>query len=289
MDISIIKNQLSQMNLKYNTITDIRCKDGVSVYRIGINNKSYILKHLVNESDRREIENYGILNMLGIQTISLIAKTDCSLLLQDIEQSDEWRLGTSEDLNDKEVAVQIAKWYKQLHASGKNYLATYNGKMYDESDVITKENIEFIKAKTSTESNPVWEIINNNFALIKERILQTEKTMNYNDFYYTNLIVAKDKSSAFMFDYNLLGKGYAYSDIRNVCSSLGVEAKTAFLSEYGTFDKNEIIIDNVASTIATLYFACKREKFPYWGYSELEKVKNGCLHNAVKELIEVSI
>ena len=36
------------------------------------------------------------------------------------------------------------------------------------------------------------------------------RTLTYNDFYYTNMMVAKDKSSALMFDYNLLGKGYVY-------------------------------------------------------------------------------
>ena len=37
-------------------------------------------------------------------------------------------------------------------------------------------------------------------------------TLTYNDFYYTNLAVLKDGTSAIMFDYNLLGKGYAYAD-----------------------------------------------------------------------------
>ena len=54
-----------------------------------------------------------------------------------------------------------------------------------------------------------------------------------------------------MFDYNLLGKGYVYSDIRNVCPSLG-----------------------------------EKNSFPSWAQSELEKVKNGELPDVLHVLLE---
>jgi hypothetical protein len=82
--------------------------------------------------------------------------------------------------------------------------------------------------------------------------LSLSRTLTYNDFYYTNLAVRKDGTAALMFDYNLLGKGYVYSDIRNVCSSLGDEAQAAFLAEYGEVDRCEITIDDVVSPIAAL-------------------------------------
>jgi len=41
-------------------------------------------------------------------------------------------------------------------------------------------------------------------------------TLTYNDFYWSNFIVRKDRQAALMFDYNLLGRGYRYSDMRNV-------------------------------------------------------------------------
>ena len=100
------------------------------------------------------------------------------------------------------------------------------------------------------------------------------RVLTYNDFYYTNLIIAKDKSSAFMFDYNLLGKGYVYSDIRNVCSSLGENAQKAFIETYGEFDKSEIIVDDVTSVLVTLYYACQRKTFPSWANYALNELKN---------------
>jgi len=66
-------------------------------------------------------------------------------------------------LNDIAVAVQIAKWYKELHSKGKSFVSSYKRSLYNETDVITKANIDFIKSKTSTESNPVWDALFHNF------------------------------------------------------------------------------------------------------------------------------
>ena len=145
--------------------------------------------------------------------------------------------------------------------------------LYDETDFITKENIEFIKEKTGTQNLPVWKLINDNFDIIVSKIKSLPRVLTYNDFYYTNLIVTKDKTSAFMFDYNLLGKGYVYSDIRNVCYSLGDCAEKAFLENYGEFDKSEIIVDDVASVLVTLYHACQRKIFPDWANATLNELK----------------
>ena len=282
----IIDKELSNMNIEYDYKTKIRSKNGISVYRVVHGDKSYVLKYFMNDPNRREIENYYILNSLGIMTIQLISSTQSALLMEDIEQSNTYRLGNIDDLNDIYVAVQIAKWYKELHSKGRHFVSSYKGSLYDETDVITKANIDFIKSKTSTESNPVWEALFHNFDFIEENIAKAERTLTYNDFYYTNLIVSKDKSSAFMFDYNLLGKGYVFSDIRNVCSSLSEHAKTAFLKEYSEFNQKEVIVDNVVSPLTTLYFACKRNTFPKWAEASLLRVKNGQLLNNINLMVK---
>lgn len=287
MNDIIIAQQLSQMVISYDKFTLIRSKDGVYVYRVFCGSHSYVLKYFENIDDRREIMNYEILYSLKVPTIPVIAIADSSLLMEDIDQSNVWRLGIKNDLNDTQVARQIALWYKHLHYMGKVFLFSYEGDMYDESDCFTLENIALIIQKTATGNNPVWQLICDNFQLLKTKIEQIEKTLNYNDFYYTNLIVSKDKSSAFMFDYNLLGKGYVYADIRNVCSSLGKDAKEVFINEYGTFNPNEIIVDDVLSPITGLVSACKREIFPGWADEEVQKINDGTLLNSINKLLKL--
>lgn len=265
-----LKQELKKLNVSNSNITIIQSKDGVIVARVQVNATSYIIKYFQKDEHKREIKNYKILKSLSIPTINLLGSTDSSILIEDISQSDIFRLAAKEDLDDVVVASQIAEWYKLLHASSKNF----DTEIYDETDLITKENIEFIKKKTGTQSLPIWKIIDDNFDIIISKIKALPRVLTYNDFYYTNLIIAKDKSSAFMFDYNLLGKGYVYSDIRNVCSSLGENAKKAFIETYGEFDKSEIIVDDVTSVLVTLYYACQRKTFPSWANYALNELKN---------------
>lgn len=103
-------------------------------------------------------------------------------------------------------------------------------------------------------------------------LCNTRRTLTYNDFYYTNMMVAKDKSSALMFDYNLLGKGYVYTDLRNVMSSLSAEAGNAFLEEYGGYDSAEAALDGVVSVVVALYQTCQRETFPSWARCLLQEI-----------------
>ncbi len=268
-----IKQELKSLNVSFSNIELIQNKDGVIVARIQTDEKPYIIKYFQNEDFKREIKNYQLLNVLNIPTINVFGFTDSAILMEDISESDTFRLATKEDLDDVAIASEIAEWYKLLHTRSKDFSENYSAELYDETDFMTRDNIEFIKEKTGTQNLPVWKLINDNFDIIVSKIRSLPGVLAYNDFYYTNLIVAKDKTSAFMFDYNLLGKGYVYSDIRNVCYSLGENAKKAFLEAYGEFDKGEIIVDDVASVLITLYHACQRKNFPSWANSTLNELK----------------
>ena len=279
-----IKQELKKLNIPYSTINLIQNKDGVIVARVQSDEKSYIIKYFQNEDFKCEIKNYQLLNALNIPTIKVFGFTDSAILMEDISESDTFRLATKEDLDDVVIASKIAEWYKLLHTSSDNFVKESIAELYDETDFITKENIEFIKEKTGTQNLPVWKLIDDNFDIIVSKIKSIPRVLTYNDFYYTNLIVAKDKTSAFMFDYNMLGKGYVYSDIRNVCSSLGEEAKKAFVESYGDFDKSETIVDDVASVLVTLYHAYQRKNFPSWANSTLNELKTD-YENKVQTLL----
>lgn len=268
-----IKQELKALNISFSNIELIQSKDGVIVARVQSDTKSHIIKCFQNKDFKREIKNYQLLDALNIPTVKVFGLTDSAVLMEDVSQSDFFRLATKEDLDDVILASKIAKWYKLLHTACKDFVAEHSKELYDETDFITRENIEFIKEKTGTQNLPVWKLINDNFDIIVSKIRSLPRVLTYNDFYYTNLIVAKDKSSAFMFDYNMLGKGYIYSDIRNVCYSLGENAKRTFLEAYGEFDENEIIVDDVASVLVTLYHACQRKNFPDWANSTLNELK----------------
>lgn len=279
------ENEFKKLGIKADSFEEIREKDGIALFRIKSGSESFVFKYFQNADFRREIRIYKILEELEIETIKIVSNTTRSILMEDISTSQTLRLGTEADLSDSDVSKALARWYKELHAKGYGYLLEHCEPFYCENSVITRENLAFIKEKTKTEEMPIWKVIEENFSEIKSKIEKMKKTFNYNDFYYTNLIVAKDKSKAFMFDYNLFGKGPAYSDVNNVCWSLSKEAAKAFCDEYGRIDENEKLTEEIAMTIVSTYFACKRKEFPKWGEEILEKFKTE-LEGKIKILLK---
>lgn len=270
--MGIIQDELNKLDIPCHSISILHDKDGINVSRVVSNGHSYVLKYFQKDEYKREIENYRLLSSLGIPTIRVIASTDAALLLEDIDQSADYRLAVKEDMADPEVARCIAAWYKQLHSMGYAYVSDHGEAMYDEADYFTLENFLFIKEKTGTQDALAWSDLERDYADIRGLLRKVRRTLTYNDFYYTNMVAAKNKSSALMFDYNLLGKGYAYADVRNVLSSLSEEAGKAFLDEYGAIDPVEKALDDVVSVVVTLYLACRQDVFPCWARALLAEI-----------------
>lgn len=130
---------------------------------------------------------------------------------------------------------------------------------------------------------PVWRLIGENWDKIKAAVDGARRTLTYNDFYYTNLAVARDGGSALMYDYGLLGAGYAYADVRNVCSALRGGAREAFLEEYGPVDGDEARLDAVVSVLNGLCSAYSRERAPAWAAGLLAELRGG-LYGRVERL-----
>lgn len=275
--------QLNRMGVKFNFIEPIRGKDGIFIARIWTPESSVFLKYFEREADRREIQNYQILQSLGIPTLNILAYTDSALLMEDIEESHN-RKGIPSDLSDPTVARLVAAWYRKLHDQGRSYpeLST----LYDENDYFNYENLITVKAKTYQENHPVWPLLRTHYRELMSIIKQLPRTLTYNDFYFTNLAVDRQKKSAFLYDYNLLGQSYAYADIRNVCSSLETdEARQAFLEAYGPFDPRECLVDQILSPLITLIIAYQRfDRRPAWADSSYESLFNGEVEEALHSL-----
>ena len=274
----------SELGLRDPICSLIRAKAGISLYRVKSEGKSFVLKVFEKQEDAREIENYRILSSLGIPTLPLLGVTQNAILLPDVEASSEYRIGMENDLSDPQIAKAIAKWYRELHTKGRSFLADNRIPMYDESDLITLTNLDIVAEKTDTKDRDLWKVIREHFNMIRSRIDALPRTLTYNDFYWTNLIVSKDHKKAFMFDYNLLGKGIAYGDIRNVTSSLSHEAADAFLEEYwNDIAEEQKKADAFMAPLVTLFLACEQEDFPFWANTSLMELINGDILRHLKE------
>lgn len=275
--------ELEKMGVRALALELIRDKDGAAVARVDTAEGPRVLKAFHGGGQAREIGNYAALAALGVPTLKLYASTDRALLMEDILES-PYRLGVAEDLGDARTAALVARWYRELHSRGYGYAAAHGAELYDENRALTPEALERVKERTGTGGLPVWRLIGENWEKIKAAVDGARRTLTYNDFYYTNLAVARDGGSALMYDYGLLGAGYAYADLRNVCSSLSGAAQEAFLGEYGPFDEREAEIDAVVSVLNGLISAYGRERLPAWSAGLIEELRGG-LYERVERLI----
>lgn len=228
-----------------------------------------------------------MLGQLGVPTINVLATTERALLLEDVAASEEWRLGVEADLADTDVATSLATWYPSLHEAGRVYLAGHNVELYDEARVITRESVRGMARATATEDLLVWQMVEDNFEELVALIAGLPRTLTHNDFYWTNLVVSRDRTAAMMVDYDLLGQGYAYVDVRNFCSSLELEAAAAFRNAYGATSEAEKLVDCVAAPLVTLHEACARSTFPAWGKGS-RRILTTELKQRVDELLETT-
>ena len=272
MTAALFQTELARMGYRAGRIEPIRSKDGVHVARVCLDGGSAVLKAFEKAEYRREIENYRILRSLGVRTLDVLAQTDSAILMEDADASKILRLGQEGDLSDPALAVRIADWYRELHSKGAPYVQMHGAELYDETDCITPEALAFVREQTGTAGLPVWREIDRSLGDLLNAVRSLPRTLTYNDFYWTNLIAARDGSFAFMYDYNLLGKGYILGDVRNVTASLQGGAVDAFLEAYGPVDPAQQAVDDVACTLVTLIMACRREVFPKWAQSSLDEL-----------------
>ena len=253
------------------------------------------MKYFEVDRGKREIMNYRLLSEYGIPTIKILAYGESSVIMEDISVSNDWRLGVAEDLQDAEIAKNLAHWYFTLHENGA--AVSELDTLYFEYDSLTEENFKMLIQKFP-EAKELFQFLLTHYIKLRKLIYKPSFTLTYDDFYWTNFIVRKDKKAAMIFDYNLLGKGYRFSDFRNVCWGMSDDAKAAFTGEYNRLyvekhgrarteaEEAERRIDDVAGDLFQLVVAfTEHEHNPNWAKEAKTEAINGNLLSRTKLLL----
>ena len=277
--------ELQKLLPDYDSCRILQQKDGITVARVHASGKSLVFKAFEKAGHRREISNYALLNSLAIPTPRIFAATDAALLMEDLQESCFWRLGVEADMDDPRIAAKLAQWYRLLHDNGADYATTQGQHLYDESDFFTAENLMNVLQKSGAGDLPACRLLLSRFRDLRTAVDSVPRTLCYNDFNYTNFAVARDGSAAMMFDYNLMGKGYRYCDVRNACYNLSDTAEAAFLAEYGPTDPLEQLIDDVTAPIITLHMAYQRSAFPAWAQPSLKMLASDEYADKIRKLL----
>ena len=268
-------------------------RHGHAIWRVVTPERSYVLKWLPEANARVEVESYLLLQKLGVPTLPLYGSTAQALLLEDVTQSDAWRLATEADLARPEVGQAVARWYRVFHNTGATLLSKGDcpGFLARETDELDPDGILATGRVLGLSNCHVWALAAEHIELLKAAVNKLSVTLNYNDFYWTNLALSRQEDSqlkAIIFDYHLLGVGMRFSDCRNVTSSLSGDAVRAFWDAYGNVDLREEKFDRPLATLYSLNVASHISEFPRWAEGSRARVINGDLERDLIVAIELA-
>ena len=287
---------LSSMGLDPAQVTDaelIHEKHGDRLYRIECGGRWYVLKWFHDPDQTTEVRSYALLEGLGVPTLPVYGRAENALLLEDLAHSPTWRLATEEDVERAETGTAVANWHRTLHQAGRRLLADPGGApgfLKREVDALTPETLLETGQELGLSHQPVWALAADQIEAIKDAMRSLPETLNYNDFYWTNLALSRQETPstrAIVYDYHLLGIGLQASDCRNVAGSLGERAAAAFWEAYGPVDEREQVLDEPTAALYGLLVAASRARFPRWAEGLLQAVQNGELAASLKRALEV--
>ncbi len=273
-------------------VETISVRPGHRLYRIRTRRCSYVLKSFPVNNPGNEIEAYSLLRQLGVPTLNVIAKTETDLLLEDLTCSDAWRLATELDIRNRQVGEAVARWYCHFHEKGSALAASRSGLppfLKPEEDFLDRASIESAGRALGLSRMDSWRLAADHIDLLKLGLSSFGMTLNYNDFHWTNLALSRKSGpgmEAIVFDYDLLGIGTRYSDVRNAVGSLSGEASTGFQEVYGSVDSGEKTLDRPLATLYALVSAARMATFPRWAEESRQTVLNGAFKTDLLQAVD---
>ena len=275
-------------------VTILSGRHGHCLWRVVTAGGSYVLKWFPpGDPGAIETAAYPLLQELGVPTLPVYGLAQDAMLLEDLAASADWRLAGEGDVLDPAVGRAVACWYRAFHHQGAQVLARPGGPpdfLGREVDCLDPASLRAAGRRLGLEAQPGWRLASQHIEDLKAAMRALPETLNYNDFYWTNLALSRAPTSeprAIMFDYHLLGIGPRYSDCRNVAGSLAGEAVAAFWQAYGPVDPREEVLDRPASTLVGLVTAAQRERFPRWAQASLEHVRDGGLERDLRAALNL--
>ena len=293
-EIGVTLNRLGVPAGEILGVETISVRPGHRLYRIRTHRCSYVLKSFPVGNPGNEIKGYSLLRQLGVPTLDVIAMTETDLLLEDLTCSETWRLATEPDAGDRHVGAAVARWYWHFHEKGSALAASGSGLppfLEREEDLLDRAGIESAGRALGLSRLDSWRLAADHIDLLNLGLSSFGTTLNYNDFHWTNLALSRKSGpgmEAIVFDYDLLGIGTRYSDVRNAVGSLSGAAITGFREVYGSVDPGEKTLDRPLATLYALVSAARMAMFPKWAEASRQTVLNGTFKTDLLQAVDLA-
>jgi hypothetical protein len=264
----------------------LRQKEDHVVCRLELRRGWFVLKWFKDDAALEPFV-YQLLDRYHVPTLPVHARTDRSLLLEDLEHSKFWQLATTEDLSNAATGLALAKWYQSLHGAGGQILkqeGVMPSLLQPWIEKLTIDNLTAAGKNLGLENKSTWNECIRFLESLQTKARGCPITLNYDDFAQENLALSRDPQqplSAIVFDYDCFTLGPAYTDWRNVTYSLEGNARESFVEAYGPISETERLLDIPLSTFFGLLTASQRKTILGWARPLLESVEEGELLNSI--------
>ena len=284
----IAADVLSKLGLAPDEATELNViyqKHDYALFRVRVDGASYVVK-CFDGPNHIEIPAYRLLQESGVPTLPVHGLTGNAVLLEDMTASPVWRLAAADDVERAEVGRAVAAWYRRFHEAG-DRLPSMPAFLTREIEALAPEGILEIGKRLDMVELPVWQLAADHLEALQAAFRAFPETFNYNDFHWTNLALTRQEPlRAVVFDYDLLGIGPAYCDIRNVLGSLGESARNAFREAYGPIDERIAVFDQPLAVLYSLLVAVRQPSLPAWAQGCAQEARNGILERVLREAID---
>lgn len=249
-------------------------EDGVLVVAGTLDDLPVVVKRFASTAGRREVATYRLLERLGVPTLPLLGSGPDWVILEELTSAG-YRKATADDLADPQIARLVAQWYDALHAAGDTLASEAID--FSELDLIDEAGLTAVEARWP-DLAPTLAWARGQLPAWRELLASLPRTLTHNDFWFTNLAVHWDGSSALLYDYNLTGMGLRASDLRNVLLGLTPAAGRAFLSRYEELaaargvelPEEAARLDRETSHLVALIMASDLPETPAWAQPALD-------------------
>ncbi len=273
---------------KVRTVETLSLRHGHRVVRVGVQRQSFILKTFPSEG-ASEISVYRLLGDLRVPTLTLHGSTGVSLLLEDLAASAVWRAAVEDDLRCSKTGEAVARWYRTLHCAGRQVGGDPPPFLGREVDVLNRDRITALARELQLEAESSMKLAAESIEVLKDGMGSLPQTLNYTDFYWTNLALSRQGNPrrAVVYDYHLMGVGPACCDLRNVLSTLTGVAAAAFTETYGPVPEAHFILDRPLATLTALHQAALQSALPVWAQDAVRQVESGEFEDSLRAALSV--
>ena len=278
----LLIEQLRQMELVPEHISENSCTNRTAVYTVVVKGKPCRLEVYRADGEVLSIRHHLLLEGIGVRVPTVVAHTECAIIYEDRTAPDAYRPANEKDFRRKKTAAALGAWYKTLHEKGCELLRQTPEQF--PVHALTKERLQALKARSATENNPAWVLLEDNIDSANLLLERAEETLVCVPTDPSDFWISKDEKEILPVRYDILDRGMSLSDVLALQDRMERKAASAFLKAYGALDDARVELSLISRDLRLLSQWCDGVIGETEAASAVERLRLGETYQAARKI-----